>query len=137
LILKEERRKPYLARVAGVGEVIGVASAGVLVRCGSDRPASLICTRAAIHRRVVEHMDGVRTVSSRVVVVGDAVAHALLLLLSLLLLLLLLLLHLVVYRRRCRCRCNQWWQWQRACLLHHRGPAALSEEPRDRVPHSA
>lgn len=71
--------------------MLGVASAGVVVRCGGGgKPASVICTRAAIHRRVVEHMDGARSVGGRVVV-GDTVARVLLLLLSL---------YFVLYRRR-------------------------------------
>lgn len=130
----------YLTGVVGVGEVLGVASAGLLLllllvgcRCrpaGGGRPASIVCTRAAIHRRVVEHMDG-RT-GGRVVVVGDAVAHGLLLLLLLLLGLLLLLL---VLRRR-RPRRGRRRRQRRRGILHHRGGLALSEEPRDRVPHS-
>lgn len=119
----------HLTGVIGVGEVVGVTPAGLLVgcrragcRCSSGggcgrRPASIVCTRAAIHRRAVEHMDGARTVDGRVVV-GDAVARGLVSLL-------LSLLSLVVLR----CRRRRWWQRRRGCFLDHRGLAALSEEP--------
>lgn len=81
--------------------MLGVTPAGLLVgRCchrgtgcsggGCGRPASIVCTRAAIHRRAVEHMDA-RTVDGRVVV-GDAVAREP------------VLLPLVVFCRRCRRR---------------------------------
>lgn len=85
--------------------MLGVAPAELLVGCcchcrrgtgcsggGCGKPASIFCTRAAIHRRAVEHMDGARTVDGRVVV-GDAVARELVLLL------------LVVFHRRRRRRC--------------------------------